>query len=176
MLDRVDVGRVVSWTALPESYKKLLKEAEKALERAHSPYSGFLVGASFLTESGKIVSGANIETSVPRDSICAEKAALSAANFQGHLRELRVLAVIARSRDSPTGEVTPPCGSCCQMLVEVAQVADYDLEVIMSTTLRDKIVIARISELLPFAFGPSGLGMGGGEDPPAGQTSLAKAR
>lgn len=163
----------LNWQELPRKFQKLLSEAEKAMKRAYCPYSGFSVGAAVLTQSGKIITGCNYEVAAYGDSICAERSALTAANTQGLGKELRAIAVIARNRDSPTREVSAPCGSCRQMLYEAAQVADYDLEVILSTTLRDKIVITRISELLPLAFGPRDLGMGGEEDQP-GRVELAK--
>ena len=165
--------RTLSWEELPRNFRRLLAEAEKAMAKAYCPYTGFAVGAAILTRGGKIFPGSNYEFSVPRDSICAEKVALSTANTQGYGKEIRAIALIARSRDSPTREVTAPCGSCRQMLFEAAQVADYDLEVIMATTLRDKIVITKISELLPFAFGPGNLG--GGEDEDRPDLALVKA-
>lgn len=174
MLEKTNIGRVISWQELPRSHQRLLREAEKAMARAHCPYSGFSVGAAILASPEKMVSGANYEALVGGDSICAERVALTTANTQGYGKKLRTIAVIARSRDSPTSEVTAPCGSCRQMLTEAAQIADYDLEVIMSTTLRDKIVIAKISELLPFAFGSSNLGTDGGGDQP-NLAKLAKA-
>jgi len=115
-----------------------------------------LVGAAVLTTSGEIFTGCNYEVSAG-DSICAEKAALTTANTKGYGKELRAIAVIARRRDSPTRGVTGPCGGCRQMLVEAAQRANYDPEVILSTTLKDKIVLTRISELLPLAFGSHNL-------------------
>jgi len=45
------------------------------------------------------------------------------------------------------------------MLYEVSQLSGTDLEVIMSDTKKDKIVVAKISELLPMAFGPLDLGI-----------------
>ncbi|MBS3125138.1 hypothetical protein J4211_02705, partial [Candidatus Woesearchaeota archaeon] len=48
-------------------------------------------------------------------------------------------------------------GSCRQNLFESSQVSRRNLEVIMSTTKKDKIVIATINELLPFGFGPNEL-------------------
>lgn len=141
---------------------------------AYCPYSGFQVGAALLTQSGKIVTGCNYEVAAYGDSICAERTALTSANAQGLSKELRAIAVIARGRDSPTREITAPCGSCRQMLFEASAVADYDLEVILSTTLRDQIEIWRISELLPRAFGPQDLlRMGGGGDRP--DLAVAKA-
>ena len=45
------------------------------------------------------------------------------------------------------------------MLYESAQISEKDLEVISSTTKKDKIIIATIEELLPLAFGPKELGI-----------------
>lgn len=151
------VKRIFNWRKLSEEYRRLLEEAEKAMEKAHCPYSGFQVGAAILTKSGEIITGCNYEAAAFSDSICAERVALTTANTRGLTKELRVIAIIARGRDSPTKEITPPCGSCRQLLFEAAEVARYDLKVILSTTLKDKIVVFRISELLPFAFGPGDL-------------------
>ncbi|MCK4429042.1 MAG: hypothetical protein KAU95_01605 [Candidatus Aenigmarchaeota archaeon] len=45
------------------------------------------------------------------------------------------------------------------MLYEASQISDYNIEIILSTTKKDKIVITSIDELLPLAFGPKDLGM-----------------
>ena len=45
------------------------------------------------------------------------------------------------------------------MLYESSQISDLDLEVLMATTRKDKIVIATIGELLPLAFGPKDMGI-----------------
>jgi len=127
------------------------------MENAYCPYSGFSVGSAVLSRSGKIITGCNFEVASYGDSICAERSALLAANTYGFGKELKAIAVIARNRGLPTHQVTAPCGSCRQMMIAVAQRSNYDLEVVLSTTLKDKIVITRISELLPLAFGPKSL-------------------
>jgi len=151
------VKRNLKWQRLSRDYQRLLLEAEKAMKQAYCPYSGFAVGAAVLTQSGKIIPGCNLEAAAYGDSLCAERVALSSANTQGFGTQLKAIAVIARNRDSPTQEVTAPCGSCRQILAEAAQRAEYNLEVLLSTTLKDKIVLIRISELLPFAFGSGNL-------------------
>jgi len=45
-----------------------------------------------------------------------------------------------------------PCGICRQILFEFSQVSGIDLDIIMSNTDKDKIIIAKLSELLPLAF------------------------
>ena len=72
---------------------------------------------------------------------------------------IEAVAVTARGEKFDTEEVTAPCGTCRQTLYEVSQIAEIDLELILSTTRRDKIVLTTISELLPLAFGPHDLGI-----------------
>jgi len=45
------------------------------------------------------------------------------------------------------------------MLYESAQISERNLEIIMATTQKDKVVVATIEELLPLAFGPKDLGI-----------------
>lgn len=150
--------RSLAWEDLNQRRKDLLDAAAAAMHRAYSPYSGFCVGAALLCEDGQTVCAANLENVAYGSTICAERLALGRANAEGR-RRLLAVAVIARGRDFETSQVTAPCGACRQMLFEAAQVAEVDLEVIMSTTRKDRIVLSRISELLPLGFGPRDLGI-----------------
>lgn len=143
---------------LSKCQRKLVDAAALAMETAYNPYSHFYVGAALLTYDNQIITGSNVENAAVGDSICAERAALLRANAMGH-KQYKSIAVIARGEDTETKEVTAPCGSCRQMLYEASQVAEQDLEVIMATTKRDKIVISSINKLLPLAFGPKDLGV-----------------
>jgi len=71
----------------------------------------------------------------------------------------RSIAVIGRGQDFKTKKVTGPCGSCRQMLYEASEASGNDLEIILSTTDKDQIVITSIGELFPLAFGPLDLGV-----------------
>lgn len=143
---------------LSPTQREMLDEAEKAMEKAYNPYSGFCVGATLLTKNNKIITGANVENAAYGSSICAERSAIVRANAEGH-RMFKAVAVIARGKDFDTTEITAPCGECRQVLNEFAQVSEYDLDVILSTSQKDKIEIWKISELLPLAFGPKDLGI-----------------
>jgi len=148
----------ITYGALTEIQKKLLDEAEKAMGNSYSPYSNFSVGAAILTHDGRIVTGTNMENAAYGSTVCAERAAILRANAMGY-RMYRAVAIIAKGRDFDTQEVTAPCGSCRQMLYESSQISECDLEIIMSTTNKDKIIIGSIGELLPLAFGPKELGI-----------------
>lgn len=147
-----------TYEALSEIQRKMLDEAEMAMGNSYNPYSGFSVGAALLTDSGGIVTGTNVENAAYGNCICAERTALVRAVAMGYKR-YKSIAVIAKGKDFDIQEVAAPCGNCRQMLYEAAQISGHNLEVIMSTTKKDKILISSISDLLPLAFGPKDLGI-----------------
>ncbi len=151
----------VQYDQLTQTQRRALDAAFDAKENAYCPYSGFHVGAALYSASGTdIITGANVENAAYSPTFCAERSAIVRANAMG-LRRFNGIAVIARGKDFETSEVTAPCGPCRQMLYELAQVSGVDksFEVIMSTTKKDRIIIATIGELLPLAFGPKDLGV-----------------
>jgi cytidine deaminase len=58
-------------------WEALKSEAIAAMQRAYVPYSKFPVGASALTEDGRVVSGCNIENASYGVTLCAECSLLS---------------------------------------------------------------------------------------------------
>jgi len=148
----------INYNDLPSFQKELLLAAEKVMKNAYNPYSNFFVGAALLSTDGTIIQGANVENAAYGSSICAERSAILAANAKGY-RTFNNLAIIAKGVNFDTTEVTAPCGSCRQMLYESSQIAGNDLEIILSTTKKDKILITSINELLPLAFGPLDIGI-----------------
>lgn len=150
--------KTMKYEELTDLQRQALDEAAKVMENAYNPYSHFYVGACLISVDGQLIGGANVENSAYGSTICAERAALLRANAI-NVRIFQGIAIIGRGENFDTTEVTGPCGSCRQMLYEAAQVSGRDLEVIMSTTKKDKIVIATIEELSPLAFGPVNLGV-----------------
>lgn len=94
------------------SDKELILSAIKAKERAYAPYSGFRVGASLLTKSGKIYTGCNVENASYSLTICAERVAVFKAVSDGE-RDFKSIAI---SFDSE--KFIYPCGACRQVLAE----------------------------------------------------------
>jgi cytidine deaminase len=135
-----------------------LAVAEDAMNDFYDPYSEFSVGAALATPDGKIFRGVNVGNAAYGSTICAERSAIVHAYSKGY-RIFECLAIIARGKDFDTKDVTGPCGACRQMMYELQQVSGTELKVVMSTTRKDKIVIATMDELLPLAFGPLDLGM-----------------
>lgn len=96
--------------------KELVLQAERAMEQAYAPYSGFRVGAALLTKSGKVYLGCNIENASFSPTICAERTAVAKAVSEGE-REFAALAVVG-GKDGVIVGICPPCGVCRQVLQE----------------------------------------------------------
>ncbi len=127
--------------------KQLIKEAEKAREKAYARYSGFPVGAALLTKDGKVYHGCNIENAAYGLANCAERTALFKAVSEGNT-EFVMLAVVA-----DTKRPVPPCGACRQV---IAELCPKDMKVALGN-LNEEITELTVEELLPFAFSPEDL-------------------
>jgi cytidine deaminase len=140
----------------------LIDAARAAAANAYAPYSNFAVGAAVLLADGAIIAGANFENASYGLSLCAETAALAAANTAGRLRDVVAIGVVGgvAGSDGHLGGTVPvrPCGRCRQVLNETAQLGGRDILVHCASA--DGSIIERhlISDLLPHAFGPADLG------------------
>jgi cytidine deaminase len=119
----------------------LIACATAARERAIAPYSNFKVGAAVRSKSGRIYDGCNIENVSFGLTVCAERVALLKALSEGE-REFSEIAVV-----TDTQQVTPPCGSCRQLLWEYCG----DIHVRLHTTSGKEETHA-LSALLPHPF------------------------
>jgi cytidine deaminase len=134
---------------------ELIDAARLAAAHAHAPYSKFAVGAALLLSDGSVVTGTNFENASYGLSLCAETVALARANCDGHLRDVVEVAVIG---GVPHGTaIVRPCGRCRQMLNEAAQLGGRDLVIHCSSGDASTFQTHRLSELLPYAFGPADL-------------------
>lgn len=122
---------------------KLVRAAAAERKRAVAPYSHFKVGAALLTNSGKVIGGANVESASYGLTCCAERVALFKALTAG-VKEFVAVAVVARCESGPM-----PCGACRQLLAEYAP--DAAVFVADSRAL-DKIREFQVRDLLPLAF------------------------
>lgn len=151
----------ISSEKLTKNYQKLLAKAIEHLEFSYAPYSRFHVSAALLTFDGDIVAANNVENAAYGSTICAERSAIFKANAEGK-RKFRAVAITAKVRGE-NGELenisqpVAPCGACRQVLFEFAQLADHDMDVIMSNSDGSQVIVKKISELLPLAFGPKDL-------------------
>jgi cytidine deaminase len=123
---------------------ELLAAALAARQHAHAPYSHFLVGAALEDANGRIHTGCNIENATYGLTLCAERVAVFKAVSEG-VREFRRIAVAA-----DTEALTPPCGSCRQILWEFCG----DIEITLVNP-RGKSETLRMKDLFPRAFDAS---------------------
>ena len=126
---------------MSEDLQPLIEEAKKARLQSVAPFSNFLVGAALRTESGKVYTGCNVESASYGLTVCAERVAIWKALSEGE-RQFTELAVVA-----DTESLTPPCGTCRQIIWEFARGAR-----IVFANLNGAAEEFHISDLLPRAF------------------------
>jgi cytidine deaminase len=93
------------------------------------------------TAEGKVYTGCNVESASYGLTVCAERVAIWKALSEGE-RQFTDLAVVA-----DTETLTPPCGTCRQIIWEFARGAK-----IVFANLAGKTEEFHIADLLPRAF------------------------
>lgn len=139
----------------------LVERARQAALLAYAPYSHFSVGCAVESVDGEVAVGANMENACYRLGVCAEIAALTAAQQAFGLANVARIAV-AGGHAGPDGAlagaaVVTSCGGCRQSILEAAHVAGRDLEIVSANGDGTETNALRISELLPLGFGPANL-------------------
>jgi cytidine deaminase len=124
-----------------ESLEQLIETAKTARLQSIAPFSNFLVGAAVKTEAGKVYTGCNVESASYGLTVCAERVAIWKALSEGE-RKFTELAVVA-----DTETLTPPCGTCRQIIHEFCGDAT-----IVLANLRGETETCTIDKLLPRAF------------------------
>jgi len=126
---------------IDEKLEKLIAAASVARERSISPFSSFMVGAAVETENGKVYTGCNLESASFGLTVCAERVAIWKALSEGE-RNFVALAIVA-----DTESLTPPCGTCRQIIWEFCKNATVVL-----ANLAGQRGVTTVPELLPRAF------------------------
>jgi len=124
-----------------ESLQQLIEAAKTARLQSIAPFSNFLVGAAVRTKDGKVYTGCNVESASYGLTVCGERVAIWKALSEGE-RHFTELAIVA-----DTETLTPPCGTCRQIIWEFAK----DATIILGN-LRGETQVVSIRELLPRAF------------------------
>lgn len=120
--------------------KELIKQAKKAMQNAHSPYSKFNVGAALLSKQGNLYCGCNIENASYGATICAERVAIVKALSEGD-KTFEKIAIVGSHND-----FTYPCGICRQFLSE------FGLDIKLVFENGKEIKECTLRELLPHSF------------------------
>ena len=119
----------------------LIEIAKKARNCSLAPFSNFLVGAALRTEAGKIYTGCNIESASYGLTVCAERVAIWKALSECE-RDFTDLVIVV-----DTEQLTPPCGTCRQIIWEYTKDARITL-----ANLKGQSEVVDIRTLLPKAF------------------------
>ena len=119
----------------------LIRIATAARSCSLAPFSNFLVGAALRTEAGKVFTGCNIESASYGLTVCAERVAIWKALSECE-RDFTDLVIVV-----DTKQLTPPCGTCRQIIWEYCKHAKITL-----ANLKGESEVVDIRELLPKAF------------------------
>ncbi len=139
-----------------EMRERLMAEAERMRSRSYAPYSEFCVGAALLAADGTVFTGCNVENAAYSPANCAERTAFFKAVSEG-VRQFSAIAIAGGAKGKPGG-FCPPCGVCRQVMMEFCDPERFE---IILKKKRGGLKGMRLSELLPFGFGPEHLDSGG---------------
>jgi len=145
---------------MTQSPDPLVERARAAALGAYAPYSRFSVGCAIESADGEIAVGANMENACYRLGVCAEIAALTAAQQAFGLGRIKRIAVAGGHVENGAlaGEmVCTPCGGCRQAIYEAACLSGADIEILCANGGGENVEATRIYELLPKGFGPENL-------------------
>jgi len=137
---------------------ELVLAARTVMANSYNVYSHFYVGAAVRSQSGRIYAGTNMENASYGMTICAEPAALMAAFSAGEPKIIEMAIIGAPQPDGVGGKVATPCGRCRQLIHETSEIAGLDIPILCSNGDLSDILLAPISDLLPYPFGPKDLG------------------
>ena len=127
---------------ISENFENLFKAASLVRQEAHVPYSNFKVGAAFLTEDNKIITGCNVENAAYPEGTCAEAGAISAM-IAGGCKTIKEIYIVSKSEN-----IVSPCGGCRQKIREFSS----DQTKIFLCNIKWDYKLFSLKELLPFSF------------------------
>lgn len=132
---------------------RILTEMAKAImEKAHAPYSDFLVGAALLLDNGEMYAANNQENVSFPVGVCAERAVLSyAVGNRPQSRPVKII-IAAKKRLSERYATVTPCGLCRQTINEYEIKFNSPIQIMMLHPDGDLLVASSVETLLPFRF------------------------
>lgn len=130
----------------------LCKEAVKALENSHSPYSKFRVGIAVELASGKIIYGSNQENVAYPSGLCAERVALFAIGANYPDDEIVSMAITAQTNDFKIEQPITPCGSCLQVMAEYEKKQHSNFNILLYCIDGPVWKVKGVNNFLPFLF------------------------
>lgn len=136
---------------LAESDRQLVEKAIAATQNSYAPYSNFHVGACLRLADGREVIGANQENAAFPSGLCAERAAVFAAQSVYPEEAIVALAIAARNEQGLTARPVSPCGACRQVILEMEDRYKQDVRILLYGT-EGVYVVPSVKSLLPLHF------------------------
>lgn len=137
---------------LPTKVSELFKKAQEAREKAYAPYSNFTVGAAILLDNGEVITGSNQENASFPSGLCAERTAIYYAGAQFPLNKIKIMAIVAGSKNHKTTTPIPPCGACRQAVAEYEIKQDQPIEIYFMGEEGEVVKSNSLKNLLPLTF------------------------
>ncbi len=125
--------------------QKIYKLVRQNLAFSYAPYSKFAVSAAVVTQSGKVVTGVNVENSSYPCGICAERVALFNYVSQGLIKDPIRFLMISGNTPQPIS----PCGACRQVMSEFM---GPEAQILLTDKDPDQIKRMTLKQLLPYYF------------------------
>ncbi|MBD3749998.1 MAG: cytidine deaminase [Sphingobacteriales bacterium] len=137
---------------LSSDEQDLCKEAVKALDNSHSPYSNFKVGVAIKLASGKVVYGSNQENVAYPSGLCAERVALFAIGANYPDDEIKSIAITAKTDLFEITQPVTPCGSCLQVMAEYEKRQENTFDILLYCINGPIWKAKGVNNFLPFLF------------------------
>ena len=149
---KISFKQYTNLNELDKADQELCKQAVKATENSHSPYSQFKVGAALQLQSGKIILGSNQENVAYPSGLCAERVALFNWGANHPDDPIETIAVTATTANFEIIKPIAPCGSCLQVMAEYEKKQNKKIKIILYCINGPVWVANGIESFLPFLF------------------------
>ena len=143
--------QLCSFEELSVEEQKLVELAKQATQNSYAKYSNFNVGAALLLDDGSTVIGANPENAAFPSGLCAERAAIFAAQSQMPEKSICMLAIAAKNVNGFMEDPISPCGACRQVMMEMEDRYARNIRILLYGT-RGTLCINSVKDLLPLVF------------------------
>ncbi|MDY6249419.1 MAG: cytidine deaminase [Prevotella sp.] len=131
--------------------QELVKSAIGATANSYARYSNFNVGAAVRLDDGTVFIGANQENAAFPSGLCAERAAIFAAQSNRPDQHITTLAIAARNPNGLMKDPISPCGGCRQVVHEIEDRYQQPVRILLYGT-RGTLCISSIRDLMPLSF------------------------
>ncbi|MGO3182696.1 MAG: cytidine deaminase [Aequorivita sp.] len=148
----IDLEVFESVSELPKDIQELMNKAQQARENAYAPYSHFEVGAAIQLASGEITIGSNQENAAYPSGLCAERVAIFHTGALFPNKEIKAMAITAKSPTQVLAEPIGPCGACRQSMAEYEQKQDSPIAVYFMGETGSIVKVTSVMDLLPLGF------------------------